>query len=152
MVARKLRVAAEAVTSAGGGFMEKKGTERRLLLAMKNDGQIFVVETKNQSVFSLQKRERAAAKAQSILSGGGEGPWPLFCSQMNVIPPPNKFRCGSFVKERVSYEVLLIADCGVLGQKQGATALEALDTHGFKLVPIKAHPFGAYVRRVLQLG
>ena len=44
MVAKKLRVAAEAVTSAVGGFMEKKVTERRLLLAMKNDGQIFVVE------------------------------------------------------------------------------------------------------------
>jgi hypothetical protein len=129
-----------------------KVTGRCLLLAMKCDGQIFVLETKDQSIFSLQRRERATTKAQGILSGGGRGPWPLFCNQFNVIPARDKFRSGSFVKDHVMYEVLLIADCGVLGQKKGETAVEALDAHGFLLVPIKTHPFGAYVKRVLQFG
>lgn len=138
--------AALAVT----GAFNQKVTTRRLLLALKYEGEFYVIEAKDPNRFNFGKFESATDKAYSILSNQGKGPWPLF-NQINMIRKGAKYRCGSFPCESIEYHALLIADCGMLGQAEGTSPFEALEAHKLTLMPLQAHPLAVDIRRVLQL-
>lgn len=126
---------------------------RRLLLILKYEGEFYVIkakDSKDSNRFNFGKFETAKEKAHSILSNQGKGPWPLF-DKVNMIRKGTKYRCGSFTSESIEYHALLIADCGMLGQAEGTSPLEALEAHGLSRVPLLEHPLSVDIRRVLQL-
>jgi hypothetical protein len=129
----------------------KRVTDRRLLLTLKHDETYFVIVAAEPDIFTLQKRERATAKAQSILTAQGKGPWPLFTCSFNVMQKDNRYCQGSFISKRVEYDALLIADCGMLGEKEGTSPLQALEEHNFMLIPLEAHPLETDIKRVLRI-
>lgn len=148
----------QAALAVTGTFRRKAPTPtpittRSLLLILKHEGELYVIvakDPKDSDRFNFGKFESATDKAYSILSNQGKGPWPLF-NQINMIRKGAKYRCGSFPCESIEYHALLIADCGMLGQAEGTSPLEALEAHSLSRVPLLEHPFFSSIKLVLQL-
>lgn len=153
MVQRLVRAAKSVVRSATGGLINKRVSERRLLLVLdRHKKGLYVLDAVNPELFLLAKHERAMAKAISVLSANGGGPWPFF-DRLNVVPVKNSRRqTDSFVERHIEYDVLCIAQCGQLFQAKGLTPVQALEQCGIRLIPIKNHPFKEDIKRVLQLA
>jgi hypothetical protein len=125
-------------------------TKRRLLLTLKYEACYYAIEANDPSIFDMAKHEAPTAKAYSVLSAQGSGPWPLF-TNLNVLQKGMKYRCGTFIRCGVVYDALLIADCGMLGLAEGLNLFEALEAHKLIVVPLEAHPFVVDVKRVLNI-
>jgi hypothetical protein len=72
-------------------------------------------------------------------------PW---INGMNVIDRRGNQR---FIDHHVQYDVVQVGFCEHLGLPKGTTPEMALQQQGFKIIPLKGHPFEVDVRRVLQL-
>lgn len=132
------------------GAFRSKVTTRRLLLILKHEKKNYVMEATDPDIFNIAKHEVSTAVAHRVLSAGGKGPWPLF-SNLNVLQKGGKYRSGSFVREHIVYDVLMIADCGMLGLAKGVDLFQALEAKGFACKDFDSHPFAYNIKLVLNM-